>query len=128
MQHEGMAKPSAHPGFKALYAEWNQKLLDSGFQDIEELRQGNLQLKKTGTMGRFERSAPIIRESKAKYFDIIGQKIVETRFDSDQEKQILCMYFEGLTQTEIAKRLNPPVVRFTVHKKLYKWLKRWKLK
>lgn len=128
MPTERMAKPSDSPGFKTLYKQWNQKLLDSGFQDIEELRGGSFQIKKTGTITRFEQSPLIVREAKAKYFDIIGQKIAETIFPNEEEKQIMCLYFEGFTQTEIKDKLNPPLHRSTVYKKLYKWLRIWNLK
>ena len=128
MPHLGMGKPSDHPGFKAIYTEWNQKLLDSGFNDIEEMRNGKLTLKKTGTQGRFEQMAPLVRQAKARYFDIIGQKIVETTFDNDQEKRILTLYFEGFSYSDIIKRLNTPLHRSTVWKILYKWLRQWNLK
>lgn len=121
-----MAKPSAHPEFKGLSEEWKKRLSESGFEDIEEFRNGTWQLKKSGTQGRFERSAPIVREAKAKYFDIIGQKIIETTFANDQERQILTYYFEGFTQAEIKRKLG--LHRTTVYKKLIKWLKRWKLR
>jgi len=123
-----MAKPSDTPGFKALLQEWNQKLLDSGLEDIEESRKGKLQLKRTGTVTRFEQSTAVVRDAKAKYFEIIGEKILETQFDDEREKQILCMYYEGYTQAEIRKQLSPPLHRYTIYKKLYKWLRRWGLK
>ena len=120
-----MAKPSDAPGFKRLAAEWNKKLAASGFRDIE---QQNQRLKKTGTEYRYQMADPAQISNRAKYFEIIGQKIWETTFDSEQERQILTYYFEGISQTKIKDLVYPPVCRFTVYKRIDKWLRRWGLK
>lgn len=71
---------------------------------------------------------PHVAHAKARYFEIIGEKIRETTFDSPQEQQILTLYFEGFKCEEIKKRLMPPVHRHTVYRKLEKWLTAWGLK
>lgn len=126
-------KPSDHPGFKDLLKDWNQKLAETGFRDIEETRHGELTLKKSGTEGRFRSMDTQLVQARAKYYEIIGQRIVETQFDSDQEKRICALYFEGYNQAEIRRQLGEVgkkglLHRETIFKYLTKYLKRWGLK
>lgn len=124
-----MAKPSDYPGFKALLKEWNQKLKASGFKDIEEnpLLDPNKKLK-SGSYYRFIQEDPIIRENRAQYYDIIGEKIIQTEFDNETEKKIMCLYFEGHSQVEIQKELQIEGHRCQIYRPIHKWLKRWGLK
>lgn len=134
----GMAKPSAHPDFQRLDAEWRQKLKDVGFDDAEEVlgkNPDNRRLKNTcsgtrqgGTAHRYKALQEDQRLAKARYFQIIGERIQETVFDSPQERQILTLYFEGFTQQQIKAGLDTPACRATICNKLYKWLRRWGLK
>lgn len=125
---EAMSKPSDTPGFRQLLKDWNKKLSDSGFKDIEESRVSGPKLKKTGTEGRFEKEPSYVREARAKYYDIIGEKIIETQFDDEREKQILCFYFEGYSKEQIRNTFSPPLHRTTVYKKIEKWLRAWGMK
>lgn len=124
----GMGKPSDAPNFKALLAEWNRKLAESGFKDVEEMKHGRLQLKKTGTVTRFEQSDPLTRSAKARYFELIGDRIQETTFTDPIDRQILTLYFEGYTQVQIQRELPERLHRSTIYKRLYSWLKKWGLK
>lgn len=123
-----MGKPSDAPGFQALLMEWNKKLADSGFKDAEEFKNGTFHLKKSGTVTRFERSDPLSRDARARYFEIIGDKIHETTFQDEVDRQILVLYFEGKTQVEIKRSLPVRLHRSTIYKRLYYWLKKWGLK
>ena len=123
-----MAKPSDHPDFKRLMSEWDRRLADSGFRDIEEIKNGQRVLKKSGTQVRFEQSNELVRHAQAQYFAIISKRIHETVFEDDCEREILVLYVEGITQAEIRKRLTTRLSRSTIYKKLYKWLKTWGLK
>lgn len=123
-----MAKPSDYPGFVSILKEWNKKLADSGFRDIEEKKRGELQLKKTGSDNRFLRSSPVVREAKEHYYELISQHILETTFESDLEKQILHLYLEGHTQVEIKKKLNIDGHRCKIYRPIYKWLRVWGMK
>lgn len=123
-----MAKPSDYPGFRSLLNEWNKKLKDSGFKDIEESRHGDLRLKRTGSDNRFVLLTQTQRDAGTQYFEIIGQNIVNTTFDNEQEKQILTLYFEGHSQVEIKKKLKIQGHRCKVYRPIYKWLKAWGLK
>src|ERR1700694_4679582 len=98
MLAKSMGKPSSYPGFKALLEEWNQKLKESGFEDAEERSTGTLRLRKPASLDRFQKTDEITREARAHYYDVIGEKIIETSFDSDLEEKIVTYYFEGFTQ------------------------------
>lgn len=133
-----MGKPSDHPDFERLDKEWRLKLAEAQFDDAEEVpgkNPDNRRLKRTsggarqtGSGYRYQTMGEIARESRARYYEIIGQRIQETTFTCAQEHAILTLYFEGFTQEEIKAKLNPPVCRFTVYRKLYKWLRAWGLK
>jgi hypothetical protein len=124
-----MSKPADHPGFAVLLKEWNLKLAESGFKDIENSNHlDGVYLRESGSVMRMRRAAPVVRDAKTQYFNIIGQSIARTQFDDEQEKKIMCLYFEGYKQEQIRHQFNPPIHRSTVYRKLYKWLKRWGLK
>lgn len=133
-----MSKPSDYPGFKALQKEWSKKLKDAGFKDIE---QTNGELKKTGTERRFERSAPIEREAKATYYELVSQKLSELQAVTNPGRadfffqtefthldlQILQLHADGLSQAAIGRKLGIKG-RSPIYRPLYKWLRRWGLK
>lgn len=119
-----MGKPSESPGFSDLLKEWNQKLADSGFKDIEKTDQTI----RSGSQSRYGRLSAQEKQSQAQYYEIIGNQILKTDFQEEQEKKILCLYFEGFTQEQIRKQFDPPIHRTTVYRKLYKWLRAWGLK
>lgn len=125
-----MGKPSDYPGFKALLQEWNQKLKDSGFKDIEEPVGDDLVLKRSGSDHRLKLllQDTIAREARAKYYEIIGERIVNTSFDNETEKKILTLYYEGVSQGTIQKILGIKGHRCKIYRPIHKWLKRWGLK
>lgn len=123
-----MAKPSDKPGFSALLAEWNRKLSDAGFTDIEGSHQ---ELKRTGTMNRAlspDVKWEAIRQAKQEYYLRIGRCVEETVFSDPIEESIMRMYSEGVPQTEIQRRLGIEGHRCKVYRPLHQWLKRWGLK
>ena len=125
-----MGKPSDTPGFKPLLQEWYQKLKDSGFKDIEE-DIGNTQvLKRSGSDYRMKliQQDKIAFDARVKYYEIIGEKIEQTNFPDDKEKKILTLYWEGITQVEIQKKLDIKGHRCKIYRPIHKWLKKWGLK
>jgi hypothetical protein len=123
-----MAKPSDYPGFKALLAEWNQKLSDSGFHDVEQTFHDERILKRSGTIRRYERLDPITREARFEYFRRVAQRVSQTHFESEMERQILFLYSQGHSQLAIQRMLGIPGHRCKVYYPLYRWLRAWGLK
>lgn len=125
-----MARPSDYPGFKQLLAEWNRKLAESGFKDIENTGSNGeaLPILPTGTMRRYSQLTEIERDAKSIYFREISDRIIETVFKSDLEFQILTLYSEGISQAEIKRKLKIRGHRCKIYYPIYKWLKKWGLK
>lgn len=123
-----MGKPSDSPGFKKLLEEWNRRLADSGFKDVEELKGGQLVLKKTGTMIRYEQSSDVVREARVEYYRIVSRHVANTHFSNEIDRMILTLYCEGLSQVDIKERLPKRMHRATIYKRLYKYLRLWGIK
>lgn len=123
-----MGKPWSEPSFKALLKEWNAKLAASGFKDIETDLNGKTILYKSGTERRYQSATEIVRQSKVEYFRILAQKMNETVIEDPIEFEILTLHADGVRQCEIKLKLSKNLSRSTIYKKLYKWLKIWKLK
>lgn len=117
-----MARPSDHPGFEVLLAEWNQRLKDSGFKDAET---SNEVLKKSGSERRFECLDEEMRQARSEYYHVISRRVLEAQFESEIEKEILTLYAQGFTQTAIQQMLRIPGSRWHVYDPIYKWLGRW---
>ncbi len=122
-----MAKPSDYPGFKALLSEWNRKLYESGFKDAES--DGiNPVLKASGSARRYERLDHITREAKEDYFRKVATKVSEANFESEFERDVLTLFSQGNSQTQIYKLLKIEGHRCKIYNPIYKWLKKWGLK
>ena len=123
-----MAKPSDSPGFKALQAEWDKRLSESGFQDIEKTVGRQRVLKYTGTQVRYDRMDEVQRESRFEFYRQVGIRLAETRFESDFDRQVLTLFSYGYTQKEIQAELDIRGHRCKIYKPIYRWLKAWGLK
>lgn len=122
-----MAKPSEHPGFRALQMEWYLRLSQSGFRDIE-CSQGDRPLKKSGTERRYERMDPVEREARIQYFRRVQQHVVETKFETQLEHDIMHLYAQGVSQVMIQQVLGLDGHRCKVYYPIYRWLTQWGLK
>lgn len=125
-----MAKPSDYPGFRELLKEWNRRLKDSDFDDIESNteNQSEGRLFPPSGIDRYKNADEITRECRIKYFSIILEKLATTRIENEFEKQILTLYSQGLTQAEIHRKLGVEGHRCKVYNPLYRWLRLWGLK
>ena len=123
-----MSKPSDHPGFKELLKEWNQKLYESGFRDVEVMREGELILKWDASERRHQRMDEVVREARAQFFRSVAECVVKTQFESDLERRILSLYAQGMSQAAIQRKLCIKGHRCKVYIPLYRWLEAWGLK
>lgn len=123
-----MAKPSDHPGFKQLLSEWNRRLAESGFHDVEAIRHGDRVLKQSGSARRYERLDPITREAKFQFYCQVAKCVSETKFKTEFERQVLTLYAQGHSQAAIKRMLAIPGHRCKVYYPVYRWLKVWGLK
>ena len=123
-----MAAPNQYPGFKALLLEWNKRLYESGFRDIETMAQGELKLKKSGAEFRYLMLDPIVRENNGQFFRRLQQHVSETKFPNENERLILTLYSQGARQSDIYRLMNIEGHRSKVYRPIYKWLRIWFLK
>lgn len=131
-----MAIPSDSPGFKELLREWNQKLADSGFVDIEVMFKGEPELRlPSGTRTRYEKMDESSREIYAEYRrrkEVYAERlslcVAAQKFEDPLEESILTLYAAGVMQTSIQEILKIPGHRCKIYGPIYKWLKAWGLK
>jgi hypothetical protein len=92
---------------------WDQRLKDSGFNDIEDRRTGslktwagNIQLESKGKDKHYNYgySSLVWKESQAEYYRIASQCVHEAKFKTEMHKRIWELHSEGLTISEIAQR------------------------
>lgn len=123
-----MAKPFDRPGFKQLLAEWNRKLAESGFHDVEATCYGERVLKKSGSARRYERMDPITRDAKFQYFSQVAKLVSEAKFENEFERRVLTLYAQGKSQAAIKRMLGVQGHRCKIYYPVYRWLKAWGLK
>lgn len=98
--------------FKALQAEWDKKLKESGFEDAEYRAAGTL--KRYHSVQFFNDRAssldPISLASKQNYYTAAEHFLNSHQFASPLEKQIWQLHSEGVSAREISSRLGPKAV------------------
>lgn len=85
--------------FKRLKAEWDKKLLETGFDDIEN-EDGSL---KASTDSRTIANALKEKEEREAYYIIATQFLHSHQFKNDTEKKIWAEHCEGTGIRNIAK-------------------------
>lgn len=117
--------------FQQLQAEWYKKLRESGFEDIEEVKYGDIVLK------RFpERHTHKIFnnwEAKSDYFAAMGTRINDpkTKFRNKIDKIILKLHSAGISHLEIVDVLKDLGIckhRNTVRNIIWRYQWEWKLR
>ena len=83
--------------FKALQAEWDKKLADSGFEDIERREDDNL--KRYHSMDFFNHGNrhPDRQNGKEEYYRLAGQFLYEHKFANEDQHALWKMHCEGKT-------------------------------
>jgi len=117
---------------KQLKATWKKKLKESGFEDIEEEKNGVWHLKQhsQGALKRYDENH-ITQQAKSIFYETLSIRIGETSFPNELEEQIMMAYSEGITQAEIKRRMMRLGIkrhRETIYKIIYKYLRQWGLK
>lgn len=124
-----MAKPSAHPKFKALKKKWDRILAETGFEDLEDER-GNLK-QRASRYEAYGGGDPISRKAKTDFFAQAAQHLSRTRFPNKRDRFIMECYVDGVKQVEIRRTLHARgmgLSRVYMWKIIRKWLVKWNLK
>lgn len=116
-----------------LIKEWDRKLKESGFKDIED-RKTDMLKSWSGTVAfnwevadkakqfeytqKYGYSSLTWKQSQEEYYRLAGQILHEAEFKSEQHRMIWEAHAEGLSQAEIAKKLKLSlmVVRWAIQK------------
>jgi hypothetical protein len=111
------------PQFPALKAEWDKRLKDSGFEDVEDSR-GNLKswsssmyLAGKNNDASFE-DVILQNQAKEQYYRLAGQFLFEHHFKNEQEKLIWKLHSEDTSIrdiVEILKKRGNHVYKRKVH-------------
>jgi hypothetical protein len=126
--------------FVALQKEWYRKLADSGFEDAEEMRGGEMELRQSAAHGfqQTERDANLTAlEAKQRYYELMGQHADEHVFDRPIDEIVLTMWAQGARVIEICAGLkklglvprHKETVMFIIRRYEHIWgVRRWTLK
>lgn len=88
--------------YAALEAEWDKKLADSGFQDIEQRKDGNLKFWSTIFVNRHTFSR---LDAKQAYYRAAGHFLHDHKFTS-YERKVWELHAEGISMRNIVKILQ----------------------
>jgi ABC-type uncharacterized transport system ATPase subunit len=83
--------------FSKLQKHWYQRLADTGFKDVEELKDGKLILTEEIGQYHYRKTDAFRILMKEEYFRAICQMVqdIDTRFRNSIDKYILSRYSEG---------------------------------
>lgn len=118
-----------------LYEEWNKKLRDSGFIDIEKVI-GKERVLIQHASNSYRQADKLSRESKSEYYSLISEHLNKTFFDNNIDEKVMRLLSEGYKISEIVKKINTngmyihrQTVRFIIRRYENKWnIKRWNAK
>lgn len=106
---------SSKDNFKKLKAQWDKKLKESGFEDIEQA-DGNLKIwHSTIFKNKFYKPRS---EAKIEYYRLAGQLLWSYTFKSKNERDVWALHCEGFSRRQIQTKLKLKefFVRSTVEK------------
>lgn len=113
--------------FQVLSRDWNHKLEESGFSDIEiDLKQDRALKRRAASC--YEKASPLEREVKLEYFCFVSSLVNETFFPNELEKIIMTRHADGDTIEEIVQRIRSDGIsrdRKTVRRIIRRWQMKW---
>lgn len=83
--------------FKALQAEWDKKLEDSGFVDIENREHGSLKSYHSMTFFNSSNRHQVRQQNKQEYYRQAGQFLYSHTFETADEYNLWKLHCEGET-------------------------------
>lgn len=119
--------------FKALQAQWYERLRDSGFSDAEEIVGDDLRLRQNSDAHRRYLRDSVRVDCKADYYYVVSQHVHETEFDTEIDEIILTLYADGKNAKEICAELrirgkcrNRNTIRYRIRHYEVQWgLRQW---
>lgn len=109
--------------FKKLSQEWEKKLQEDGFLDIE--KNGKI---KQHASNCYRQASAETRRAKEIYFDLLVEFASKEKFETHKERIIMTSLSEGCTRKQIFKRLQNlgykihyDMLRYIIKRFEYKW-------
>lgn len=115
--------------FKLLSTEWNKKLEDSGFEDVEFELKGDRGLKQRAT-NSYRQATKLERETRLEYYCFLGYLAHNTVFQNELEQIVMIRHSEGVSCKEISNEIgrHRHYVEFVIKRWQTKWgVKTWSL-
>lgn len=95
---------------KKLQSEWYAKLKESGFHDIEQNDNNDAKpdgnLKQWHSQVFYYRHKEGVLEDRQEYYRLAGQFLYDHDFHNEIHKVVWACHSDGLSVTEIARKLN----------------------
>lgn len=110
--------------FDKLQDEWDKKLYDSGFRDIET-RDDRL---KTWSTKLFSYHQSDAWEAKRSYYQMAENFLGDYKFDTEREKTIWAYHAEGISCRDIAKIFKDAKVKGLSKSMVFAVIKKLKMK
>lgn len=125
--------------FQKLNEEWEQKLAESGFKDIEEqVGKDRLLIRNSGLPHRDEEEPGLCMMARQEYFLLLAELFqAEKEFKDESDRLIMERAAEGKTIADTSKELkqlglpkhNRDTIRYVRRRYEHKWeIKAWKPK
>ena len=115
---------------KKLKAEWDQKLKDDGFKDIEQTI-GNQRVLSQRASNAYRQATTIEREAKQEYYRLLTQYTAQESFDNEADKIIMERRSNGTAIVDISKelkRLGFPCHKQTIRYHIRRYENHWGIK
>ncbi len=106
-----MGKPFKGPEFKALFEEWNRRLIEDGHKEIEDFSGAEPQLK-VWESNRWRNSNksrgfdPIRMEFRQQYYEMAEVVLRQFPFQTPEHKRIWELHCRGISPRKIATELK----------------------
>jgi len=121
--------------FKELNTEWNKKLKESGFEDLEVETKGERLLKQRAA-NSYRQANELERQTRLDYFLLLGYLAHNTKFDSSFDQLVMLRHSEGKTIKEIVDEISKngisrdrKTIRYIIRRWQMRWgIRNWKLK
>ena len=130
-----MVNPFKTKDFKKLFAEWNKKLIDSGFDEIEDFSNEEVRLKSWHSHKWILGTAPERRIEAESYYEK-AQELLNNGFEfsCDLDLRIWQLHCQGLSIRQIAEIIDIQLIgykgkrRNNIHYRLKKIQKAGRIK
>lgn len=106
MRKQVVSNQFQNPKFKQLQAKWYKKLAKAGFEDQEEFDSPKEMLKRWHGSWFKSRMIPDQFKAKETYFQNVTWFLEQHCFDTSLQKRIWAGHADGLSLSEIAKKLK----------------------